>query len=333
MACAAYTGGPHPIHRATMPVQGDITTIDTGYVRPGLCAAYLLMEGGRATFIDTGPGRALPRLLSALEARGLPRSAVDWVIVTHVHLDHAGGAGALLRELPNARLVVHPRGARHMIDPSRLEAGARAVYGDAEYRRHHDPLVPVPAERVVVAVDGHVVDLAGRRLLCADTPGHASHHLCVWDARSRSWFTGDTFGISYRGLDTTAGAFAIPSSSPVQFDPDALRRSIHRLLAEAPEAMYLAHYGCVTGAQRIGAELIAQIDAMVDLAHRCDGRVDRRERLLEGLERLYVQRAQRHGVADAHAAVASLLALDIQLNVQGLEVWLDRIRQQAGAGG
>ena len=181
---------PHGIH-----------AIDTGFHRPRFDAAYLMVEAGRAAFIDTGTNHAVPRLLAALAATGLAPEAVDWLIVTHVHLDHAGGAGLLLRSLPNARFVVHPRGARHMIDPSALYEGARAVYGDEEMARSYGKLFAVPAERVVSPVDGETLALAGRPLHFIDTPGHARHHHCIWDERSRGMFTGDTFGLSYREFD------------------------------------------------------------------------------------------------------------------------------------
>ncbi len=305
-----------------------ITTIDTGFGdRPRFCAAYLVVQDGRAAFIDCGSNDSVPRMLAALDAQGLAREAVDWLVLTHVHLDHAGGAGTLMRELPNARLVVHPRGAPHMIDPSRLVAGATAVYGEEEFARSYGTLLPVPRERVVEAGDGHVVDLAGRPLLCADTPGHARHHIAVWDAASRSWFSGDIFGLSYREFDTARGAFVVPTTSPVQFDPDQMRASVRRLLAEDPVAVYLTHYGRVDDVQRLGADLLEQVDAMVALARECDGDPARHARLAGALVALYVERARRHGVDDAQACVPELLAVDIELNAQGLEVWLDRAKR------
>jgi len=307
-----------------------ITTIDTGFGdRPRFCAAYLIEHAGRAAFIDCGSNDSVPRMLAALEARGLEREAVDWLVLTHVHLDHAGGAGTLMQALPNARLVVHPRGARHMIDPSKLAAGAAAVYGAEEFARSYGTLLPVPASRVVEAPDGHVVELAGRPLLCADTPGHARHHIAVWDAASRSWFSGDIFGLAYPELVTRQGAFIVPTTSPVQFDPDEMRASVRRVLAEDPAAVYLTHYGRVDEVERLGADLLEQVDAMVALALECDGAPDRHARLVEALVALYVERARRHGVADAQACVPRLLAVDIELNAQGLEVWMDRQRSRA----
>lgn len=305
-----------------------ITTIDTGYGdRPRFCAAYLLVQDGRAAFIDCGSNDSVPRMLAALEAQGLARDAVDWLILTHVHLDHAGGAGALMRELRNARLVVHPRGAPHMIDPSKLVAGATAVYGEAAFARHYGTLLPVPSERVVEATDGHVVELAGRPLLCVDTPGHARHHIAVWDAASRGWFSGDIFGLSYREFDTAQGAFIVPTTSPVQFDLGEMLASLRRMLAAEPAAVYLTHYGRVDEVQRLGADLLEQVDAMVALARECDGDPARHARLVAALTALYVERARRHGVADAQVCVPQLLAMDIELNAQGLEVWLDRVKR------
>ena len=164
-----------------------ISVIDTGFVRERFDASYLIVESGRAAFVDTGTNASVPRLLAALRLLGLTGQSVDWVILTHVHLDHAGGAGLLMEHLPQARLVVHPRGARHMIDPSVLMQGVRAVYGDEVAARDYGELRPVPAGRVVTPEDGTVLELAGRPLRFADTPGHARHHHCLWDERSRGW--------------------------------------------------------------------------------------------------------------------------------------------------
>ena len=308
-----------------MPEHG-IHTIDTGYVRPGFDAAYLVVEAGRGAFIDCGTNHSVPVLLAALALAGGAPADVDWLVLTHVHLDHAGGAGALMRHLPNARLVAHPRAAPHMVDPARLVAGATAVYGETEFARHYGELVPVPSGRVVVAADGHEVDLAGRALRCIDTPGHARHHQCVWDARSRSWFTGDTFGLSYRELDGAHGAFILPTSSPVQFEPEAMQASIERMMAQSPQAMYLTHYGRVGDVARLAAEMHEQIDAMVSLAQACDGQPDRHRALVAALSEYYLERARAHGVALDDAAVLQLLAMDIELNAQGLETWLERSR-------
>jgi glyoxylase-like metal-dependent hydrolase (beta-lactamase superfamily II) len=307
-----------------MAVTHGIHTIDTGFVRPRFDAAYLVVESGRGAFIDCGTNFAVPRMLAALDEAGISAAEVDWLILTHVHLDHAGGAGELIARLPNAKLVVHPRGARHMIDPSVLWAGASAVYGEAVMEQTYGRLRPIAADRVIEAPDGHVVELAGRPLRCIDTPGHARHHLTVYDERANACFTGDVFGLSYRDFDTTNGPFILPTTSPVQFDPPALHASIERLLALQPDAMYLTHYGRVEDVERLAADLHVQIDAMVDLARAAHGKPDRHAVLMESLTDLYAARAAAHGWRHGRDALRQLLGMDIELNAQGLEVWLDR---------
>ena len=302
-----------------------IHTIDTGFGRPSFDAAYLVVERGRGAFIDSGTAHSLPRFFEAIEKADLEPKDIDWVILTHVHLDHAGGAGALMRELPNATLAVHPRGARHMIDPSVLIAGAAAVYGGEDIvRRDYGEILPVPEDRVIEAGDGFVVDLAGRALLCLDTPGHARHHLAVHDERANAFFTGDIFGLSYRELDSPGGAFIIPTTSPVQFEPDAAHASIDRLLRYEPEAMYLTHFDRVSEVKRLANDLHETIDAMVAIGRRHASSPDREQRIAFDFIDLYVDRAHRQGVTLTTAEIVKVLEVDIRLNAQGVVVWLDR---------
>lgn len=303
-----------------------IHTIDTGFQRPRFDAAYLIVENGRGAFIDCGTNHSQPRMLAALERAGLAPRDVDWLILTHVHLDHAGGAGELMSALPNARLVVHPRGARHMIDPSKLWAGASAVYGEEEMRRSYGELKPVAAERVIEAPDGHEVDLAGRTLRCLDTPGHARHHNAIHDTQSGRICSGDTFGLSYRELDSNKGPFIIPTTSPIQFDPQALHASIRRLVALDPPAIHLTHFGPVGDIKRLGDDLHATIDAMVEMTTQLADADNRHDALVQALTQLYARRAHAHGCRLADDQVRQLLAVDTELNAQGLEVWLDRQR-------
>jgi glyoxylase-like metal-dependent hydrolase (beta-lactamase superfamily II) len=307
------------------PLGHGVHAIDTGFHRDRFDAAYLLVHGGRAAFIDTGTNHAVPRLLEALAALGVARNAVDHVIPTHVHLDHAGGAGLLMQELPGATLVVHPRGARHMIDPAALYRSALAVYGQEEMDRSYGRLVGIDAERVTTTHDGMVLELAGRPLRFADTPGHARHHHCVWDAATRGWFTGDTFGLSYREFDDAQGRpWIFPTSTPVQFDPPALRASIERLVSFDPSCVYVTHYGRLNDVHRLADMLLSQLDAMVAIAHRLQHGADRHGALKEALLALYRDRLRAHGCPLPDERIGELLALDVELNAQGIEVWLDR---------
>ena len=301
-----------------------IHVIDTGFHRPRFDASYLLVENGRAAFIDTGTNHSVPRLLEALHSLGLAPEAVDCVIVTHVHLDHAGGAGLLMQRLPNARLVVHPHGARHMIDPERLTHGARAVYGEPEVTRSYGRIVPVPAERVQRTDDGCTLALAGRPLKFLDTPGHARHHHCIWDERSRGFFTGDTFGLSYREFDTAQGAWLMPTSTPVQFEPEAMRTSVQRLLAYEPDCMYLTHYSRVGDVQRLGTLMLGLMDQMVAFARSLPNDAERHARMAQRFGEIYTASLREHGCVLTDAQIHELLALDLELNAQGMAVWLNR---------
>jgi len=301
-----------------------IFVIDTGFVRPRFDAAFLVVDNGRAAYIETGPNSAVPRLLAALEVAGLDRSAVDYVIPTHVHLDHAGGSGLLMSELPNAQMLIHPRGARHMIDPTVLMEGVRAVYGTDVANRDYGELVPVPEERVTTTSDGMVVTLGGRQLRFMDTPGHAKHHNCIWDEVSRGWFTGDTFGIAYPELYTPNGPYVVPATAPVQFDQVALHKSIKRLLAYRPTQMYLTHYGAVTNPEQLSVQFLSQVDAMAEAARSLARAPNRHEEMKRAFADIYIAELRRSGSTEPESFLREILTLDIELNAQGLGAWLNK---------
>jgi glyoxylase-like metal-dependent hydrolase (beta-lactamase superfamily II) len=305
--------------------------IDTGFQRPRFDAAYLVVDDGRAAFIDTGTNHAVPRHLDALAALGLAREAVEFVIPTHVHLDHAGGAGALMAELPAATLVVHPRGQRHLVDPEALYQGALAVYGQAEMDRSYGRIVPVPAPRTRTTHDGFELMLGTRRLHFIDTPGHARHHHCIWDERSRGWFSGDTFGLSYREFDSERhGACMLPISTPTQFEPELLRASIERLLATEPLSVYVTHFGRVGDVPRLGRRLLALLDGLVAIGRRHAGAPGRHDLLKQDFAAFYATILSDHGIAPTPATL-ELLAMDIELNAQGMGLWLDRAARPAAS--
>jgi hydroxyacylglutathione hydrolase len=303
-----------------IPYPHGIYAIDAGYVRPGLAAVHFIVEKGRVAVIETAHNAALPRFLNALKSADLEPEAVDYVFVTHVHLDHAGGAGAYMAELPNAKLVVHPRGARHMIDPTQLFAGTCAVYGEETARQLYGEIIPVPAERVVEAADGEFFSLAGRPLQCIHTPGHAKHHLCIWDSQARICFTGDAFGIAYRELTVDKTPFLIPATTPTQFEPNAMKASIKRLLALNPEAMYLTHFSRIDDVERQGREVLARIDEFVQLAEAAPGTgVARKEAIHAAIERRLTEEIATRN----RDKLKPILNVDMELNAQGLAWWLD----------
>jgi len=308
-----------------------ISAIDSGFKRPLFDAIHLLREGRAAALIDIGTNEAIPNVLACLKAKGIAPADVRYLILTHVHLDHAGGAGAMLQHLPNAKVVIHPRGARHMIDPSRLIAGAIEVYGECLFREDYGELVPIPADRVIQTFDGFTLDFNGRPLVFVETPGHARHHHAIYDARSRSFFTGDTFGLSYRELDVGGEEFIFPTTSPTQFDPEAAHATIDRLMSYDPTHMFLTHYSRVGHTGRLAADLHRLLDAHVSLAEQLkDAGADRDRLLEEGVRDLLVRDAVAHGSQLSRAEVIDVVDIDAVLNAQGLAFWLDN-RQSSGA--
>lgn len=305
-----------------------ISAVDAEYLYPGHAAAHIIVESGRAAFVDVGTNASVPYLLAALAELGIAREAVDFVLLTHVHLDHAGGAGRLMRELPNACAVLHPRGAPHMLDPTELIAGSRAVYGEERLQRLYGELVPIPAARVRVVEDGERVSLAGRTLELIHTPGHALHHYAVVDEAHASIFPGDTFGISYRALDTQYGAFITPTTPPSQFDPHQLIASIDRMLAYRPESMYLMHFSRVTGVPRLGELLKPQVHELARIARAHAQDADPAAGIRAAMRDLWLDLARRHGCALTDAAIEEVLEGDLELNTQGLMVWLERLSRR-----
>ncbi len=298
-----------------------ITAVDTEYIRPGLAAAHIIQQGDAAAFVDVGTNYSVPHLLAALQELQIRHEAVEYLFITHVHLDHAGGAGLLLRSLPNAKVVVHPRGAPHLIDPAKLIAASRVVYGEERYRELYGDLIPIDAGRVITSADGQRVDLRGRPFQLLHTPGHALHHYCLVDQEHRNLFTGDTFGLSYRELDTAQGAFGVPTTTPTQFDPQQLLVSIDRLMATEPRAAYLMHYSRVTGLPAIAASLKAQIPQLAAMALKHAAAAAPYAAIYSDMRALWITLARQHGLAEPQACVDEYLSKDLDLNTQGLIAW------------
>ena len=306
-----------------LPYTHGIYAFDAGYIRPQLAAIHLIVENGRVAVVDTASNACLPRALEALQTLGLSPASVDYVFLTHVYLDHAGGAGAMMQAFPEARLVVHPRGARHMADPTKLFAAVQGVYGAAEAHRLYGDLLPVAVDRILEAGDCFSFNLASRTLVCLDTPGHARHHLCLLDTHSGCLFTGDIFGLSFRELDVDGRPSVIPTTTPTQFEPEVMHQSVDRILAYRPEALYLTHFAQVRDVARLGDDLHRLIDAHLAVAEReRDSGPERGARILNGLWALMDAEAARQGWRLPPEQWRAVLEPDIELSAQGLDYWL-----------
>ncbi len=303
--------------------------IDTALYRPQHTACYLIQDGGELAIVDTGTPHSLPRVLDAVAAVGGRPEEVRYVIPTHVHLDHASGAGALMRAFPKATLIVHPKGLPHMVDPSKLQASATAVYGEEAFQRDFGDLEPIPEDRIQPASDLQAFGLGRRTLQFLHTPGHANHHGCLFDHESGYLYTGDTFGLGYRELRRGDEPLVVATTTPVAFDPDAWFDSLDHMLAFNPVACCLTHFGSVEEPARYADMLRDSIRAHVEIAVAEEARGDdgRENRLREAVDRLLVGAGVAHSGLPADK-VRQIFAPDIELNAQGLAVWLARRAKQ-----
>ncbi len=303
-------------------VGAGIYSIDTMYLRPGLAASHLLVDEGVAAFVDTGTNSSVPDLLGGLDATGLGPADVRFVFLTHIHLDHAGGAGRLMQSLPDALCIVHPRGSRHMIDPARLMAGTRAVYGDKLTAELYGEIEPIDSERVVAPDDGETFTLGSRRLNILYTEGHARHHYCLHDEKTASVFTGDSFGISYRALDTAKGPFVFPTTTPIHFDPEAAHAAMERIRDRDPERLFLTHYSRVDDIERLAGDMHESLDGFTRIALGCRETADPEAAMRAELFDYLALRIEAHGFAGDRNAIGAIIDADVALNAQGLAVWL-----------
>lgn len=310
-------------HLEAIKYDHGISAIDTGLERPGMAACYLVDCGSALAVIDSGINASVPRILDQARAEDRDPEEITHVIVTHVHLDHASGAGGLMQALPAATLVAHPYAARHLVDPSRLEASARSVYGDEYFDKTYGRLLAVDADRVLVRDDEETLQVGERSFVFMDAPGHARHHFTIWDERSSGWFTGDTFGVSYREMIGSEGRMIFPTTTPTQFDPPALIDSIDRMMEQSPEYMYLTHYGRVDDTHRLAEELKASVRFLADLAKQFATVDQRTARIEAAMMEKFLLDARRHGMQGSQDELERLFQMDVVLNTQGIEFMVD----------
>ncbi|WNS79311.1 MBL fold metallo-hydrolase [Domibacillus sp. DTU_2020_1001157_1_SI_ALB_TIR_016] len=282
---------------------------DSGFEERTSC--YVFHEPKKA-IIETSASPSIPFLLEGLKELHIQPEEIDYVIVTHIHLDHTGGAGLFLQSCPNAKLVVHPKGARHLADPSRLIASAKMVYGEA-FDELFDPIVPVPKERIIQMEDGGELDLGGRILRFLHTPGHANHHFSIWDEKSAGMFTGDTAGIQYAQLKNKETELFMPTTSPNQFDPHLMKQSIDKMMAFHPQRFFFSHYGMNDQPKQAANMVLDWLDVYMQILKKSS--------TVEEIETVLMQKVreqlERDGVENDHP-VYELLAIDLNVSAQGM---------------
>jgi glyoxylase-like metal-dependent hydrolase (beta-lactamase superfamily II) len=303
-------------------------TIDCD-VLPKFTAAYLRIAGKECAFIETHTSVAVPKLLAELQAKGLSRESVRWIVVTHAHLDHAGGAGTLLAQCPNATLLAHPRAARHLIDPAKLIASATSVYGQERFAKLYGTITPIAETRVRVMEDGDTFALGDATLQVFHTAGHAKHHFIVHDPAMSTVFTGDTFGLVYPALQRGA-RFAIASTSPTDFDAAEARKSIDKVLSLGAKTACLTHYDALTDLDEVANQVRAWVDrseAWLVRGQKSQDSMAAMHRWIANELKLAMEEESRRLGITFTKDDWDLLATDIDLNAQGIAFVADKSRK------
>ena len=301
-------------------LSNGIYCIDSGYIQNEFAAIYLLRQNDEVALIETGTFHSIPNVLSVMSNLGIEQSQIKYIIPTHIHLDHAGGVSGMMDLFTQARLIVHPRGARHMINPSRLIAGSIAVYGKDAFHRLYGEIKAVDENRVDIAEDMDCYYLGHRELLFLDTPGHAKHHFCIYDEMSQGFFTGDTFGLSYPVMKNRRHGL-IPTTTPIDFNPEALLKSVDRLLEYKPERMYLTHYGEIDKPAEKIDDFKCWLSDFIELS-RSINPVDAEStgKLEEALRHLVIEKLGGES-SQSDDALLALMTTDMRLNAEGLSIW------------
>ncbi|TGM24069.1 MBL fold metallo-hydrolase [Leptospira meyeri] len=298
---------------------GKVITIDTEYANyTEVASAYLLEEKGHGVVVETNTTHAIPKILKVMEAEGINRINLDFVIVTHVHLDHAGGAWALLEACPNATLLAHPKTAKHLIDPSLLIKSATSVYGKENFDSLYGEINPISKDRVRVMEDGEWFTWRDHSLQFIYTKGHANHHFCIYDKKTNGIYTGDSFGISYPHLEN-GKRFIFPTTTPTDFDAEEAVHSLDRILDTGAEIAYLTHFGPIGDLKKNAEDLKLGLTLCREAIQMLE-EIPKQDRLsfMETKVKAMIQTLANKNSIVLTESDWKLLHLDVNLNAQGL---------------
>ncbi|WP_409305247.1 MBL fold metallo-hydrolase [Peribacillus sp. SCS-155] len=288
--------------------------------RSNRTGTYVIKEK-ELTLVETSASLSIPFLERGLAEMDISLEDIKYIILTHIHLDHAGGAGLFLQKCPNAKIVVHEKGVRHLVDPSRLVAGARAVYGE-KFDELFEPVVPVPEDRIIVKRHLDTLDISNTSTLTFyNTPGHANHHLSIYDEVSNGMFAGDTVGIYYRELAVDGIDFYLPSTSPNQFDPEEMLKSAKLYQDIKIDRIYFGHFGVSEHPEDVYQHLKQWLPVFTDAAGQAYNNYQDVSEKISATERAIYQAVYQHlaekGVPSDHP-VFEIIKLDLMVSSMGL---------------
>ncbi|MGX9134096.1 MBL fold metallo-hydrolase [Rummeliibacillus sp. JY-2-4R] len=299
----------------------SIDTYDLGL--PNRTSSYLLIDE-KITLIETSASPSVPHILEALEELHINPTTINYLILTHIHLDHAGGAGVFMQHCPNAKVYVHPKGVRHLVDPSRLIASAKSVYGD-KFDSIFGEILPIEEEKFHAVEDGETLNLGSSTLTFYHTKGHANHHISIHDSVTNGIFVGDTTGVYYPDTAEEEFNVILPSTSPNQFDPDLMEESIQLYEKIKPTTLYFGHYGAYSKPEFAYAEVRRYLPIYVEAGKQAmneesefTNQVKRTEEILKDA---IFSELKAKGFSENHP-VFDIIPLDIEVSSMGLVDYL-----------
>ncbi len=296
----------------------NLNIVDSGLIRDKFAGTYILRDKKEVAIIEVSTSHAVPRILKKLKSLNISKVDVKYLFITHIHLDHAGGAGTLIRELPYAKLIVQPSGSKHMVDPSKLIIGANAVYGEDVVQKDYGQINAIPLNRIIECTDGQVFKIGDRELTTIYTPGHARHHISIFDNLSKGIFSGDSFGLSYPELDVNGRRFYQPTTTPTAFEYDKMFFSIDKMMSLDPKIIFFTHYGYSEDPMDVEKQIKKRLKDYKSLVESGTGDLEKK------LGDYYIKESLKHGVKLSDNKILELFKIDIKLNAMGLSLWKNR---------
>lgn len=310
--------------------ESEIRTIDCRYVKENMAASFLIQEGNECAFVETNTSYAVPYLLKTLEDSGRKPQDVKYIIITHVHLDHAGGTSELLKHCPNATVLAHPKTASHLANPVRLIQSSMEVYGEKKFRELYGNIEAVPENRIRIMQDGEELIWGTRKLRFTYVRGHANHHFVIYDSKSNSVFTGDSFGISYLSLRKEKIILIFPTTTPTDFEPDEAKKSFDLIAETGAEKAYLTHFGPITDLKNAAEILKKDIEEIRGACIQAEKEKISDESLQSFFEAFWKEffnkKADQIGIE--RKTVQEETLLDAGINAMGLAFYIRRLRKK-----
>ncbi|WP_345244021.1 MBL fold metallo-hydrolase [Pontibacillus salipaludis] len=289
---------------------------------PGRTGIYVI-DDKDLTLVETGPSPSVPYIKKGLEDLGFKLTDVKNIILTHIHLDHAGGSGLLLQECPQATVYVHPKGKRHLINPSKLIAGAKQVYGD-QFEPLFAPILPIPEDRIQIVNEQDELQIGpSATLTFYHTPGHANHHISIYDSESQGLFTGDACGIRYQHTEEHNVSLYLPSTSPNQFDPFVMLETIKKLSLLPITRIYFGHFSMSDQPNEVFKSVAKWLPIFMEAGHESAREGEDLTQLKKRLHEKVAVYLDSKGVPRDHA-IYNVLELDFEVSAMGIADYLEK---------